>query len=35
MKKYLLCLVLVLAIGQMSYAQSVERFLKNVSKTEN
>lgn len=35
MKKYLLCLVLVLAIGQMSYAQSVEKFLKNVSKTEN
>lgn len=35
MKKYLLCLVLALAIGQMSYAQSVERFLKNVSNTEN
>jgi hypothetical protein len=35
MKKYLLCLVLALAIGQMSYAQSVERFLKNVSDTEN
>ncbi len=35
MKKYLLCLVLVLAIGQMSYAQSVDKFLKNVSKTEN
>lgn len=35
MKKYLFCLVLALAIGQMSYAQSVEKFLKNVSKTEN
>ncbi|GAB6007828.1 DUF4252 domain-containing protein [Dysgonomonas reticulitermitis] len=35
MKKYLLCLILALAIGQMSYAQSVERFLKNVSNTEN
>lgn len=35
MKKYLLCLILALAIGQMSYAQSVEKFLKNVSNTEN
>ncbi len=35
MKKYLFCLVLALAIGQMSYAQSVEKFLENVSNTEN
>lgn len=35
MKKYLFCLVLALAIGQMSYAQSVEKFLKSVSNTEN
>lgn len=35
MKKYLLCLILALAIGQMGYAQSVEKFLKNVSNAEN
>lgn len=35
MKKYLLCLVLALTIGQMSYAQSVDKFLRNVSNTEN
>ncbi|MFV0536710.1 MAG: DUF4252 domain-containing protein [Dysgonomonas sp.] len=35
MKKYLLCLVLALAIGQMSYAQSVEKLLKQVSNIEN
>jgi len=35
MKKYLFCLILALAVGQMSYAQNVDQFLKNVSKTEN
>jgi hypothetical protein len=35
MKKYLLCLILAFAAGQVSYAQSVDQFLKNISKTEN
>lgn len=35
MKKYLLCLVLVIAVWQMSYAQNVDQFIKNVSNTEN
>ncbi|WP_029904268.1 DUF4252 domain-containing protein [Prevotella sp. 10(H)] len=35
MKKYLLCLVLFLALSQITQAQNVDKLLKTVSQTEN
>lgn len=35
MKKYFICLILAITIGQISKAQSVDNLLKEVSNTEN
>ncbi|MDR0824432.1 MAG: DUF4252 domain-containing protein [Prevotella sp.] len=35
MKKYLICLVLVIALSQTAYSQSVDKLLNTVSKAEN
>jgi hypothetical protein len=35
MKKYLICLVLVIALSQTTYSQSVDKLLNTVSKAEN
>lgn len=35
MKKYLICLVLVVALSQTAYSQTLDNLLKSLSKTEN
>jgi len=35
MKKYLICLILVIALSQTAYSQSLDNLLNTVSKTEN
>lgn len=35
MKKYLICLVLVVALSQTAYSQNLDKLLNTVSKTEN
>jgi len=35
MKKYLFCLVLVLALSQVTYSQSLDKLMSRISKVEN
>ena len=35
MKKYLICLVLTIALGQIAYGQSLNKLMDNLSKVEN